>query len=288
MILFDSANVKRSPDQTIKTEARFDSQAFQREQSLDYFYEKCFDDSSVSEDLLASELCQDPSGFSDSASPDIPGAFATAQRNAVLSNEQEYRLFRRLNYLKHLQTTAYAAEAQSLEEKVLQTRNQIVEANMRLVFSIVKKLAAPGSLEFDDFMSAGYTALIRAVDLFDFRRKSKFSTYAYTSIQRACFGHYRKENRHRERFRVENDVDTQHLTIDGIDATISHEDFKTVKKLLEQLKPREQYILMARLGLSGDHDGLTFRTIGKELGISGTRAAQLFRDSIERLRSSMN
>jgi RNA polymerase primary sigma factor len=71
-----------------------------------------------------------------------------------------------------------------------QTRNAIIEANLRLVVSIAKKFYHQ-KLNFLDLIQEGNLGLMRAVDKFDYRRNTKFSTYATwwirQSIMRAIF-----------------------------------------------------------------------------------------------------
>jgi RNA polymerase primary sigma factor len=67
--------------------------------------------------------------------------------------------------------------AKQIEKGNMQARDQMVNSNLRLAFSIARKYHRPGH-SLDDLIQESNIGLMKAVDKFDWRRGFKFSTYA--------------------------------------------------------------------------------------------------------------
>lgn len=195
----------------------------------------------------------------------------------LLTAEEERNAFLRLTQLR--QSESHDSEG---------VRHRIIESNLRLVFAIAKRYAQPNTDEFEEFVSVGNAALVRAVDMFDPHLGWRFSTYAYKAIQRAIFGVYRQDRKRRQRVVSGEFGFAEALLGDDGDEVRKLQRAKLIQRdanrLMKKLDDRDRAIVMSRFGINRPESGLAFRKIASEIGISTTRTVQLFHRSMKTMR----
>jgi RNA polymerase primary sigma factor len=77
------------------------------------------------------------------------------------------------------------ALARRVERGDLEAKEQMIQANLRLVVSIARRYRGAGDLDLDELVQEGVFGLIRAVEKFDWRKGFRFSTYATLWIRQS-------------------------------------------------------------------------------------------------------
>ena len=93
-------------------------------------------------------------------------------------------LLKDIGKVKLLTAAQEVGLAKRIERGDQRARQELVEANLRLVVSIAKMYRSRG-LPFLDLIQEGTIGLVRAAEKFDYRRGFKFSTYATWWIRQA-------------------------------------------------------------------------------------------------------
>src|SRR5690606_23359265 len=196
----------------------------------------------------------------------LPPYLASLYDVPLLTREQEVHLFRKFNFLKYqaskLREKLVPSQAKSslmdrieqLYDQAVEVKNQIVQANLRLVVSIAKRHVTQSD-ELFGLISDGNMSLIRAVEKFDFSRGNKFSTYASWAIMKNFARTIPHEFKHRDRFRTSADEMFQAAEDDRPGQyeleSAQHLRQTQINRILSRLDEREQMIIMRRFGL--DH-----------------------------------
>ena len=210
----------------------------------------------------------------------------------------ESALFRRMNYLKYVAQrmqdelapeSATAHELDQLEmllDEADRIRQQITRANLRLVVHVAKQHSSARNDIFE-LISDGNVALIRAVDLFDYARGFKFSTYASWSVMRRLARHNTDQMRHSTRYRtghedLENLAPTTESEPGRATAPVVHD---LLGRIQASLSSRQWRILQERYGLGPAREPRTLAQIGARLGVSRERVRQIEAQTLEKLRT---
>jgi RNA polymerase primary sigma factor/RNA polymerase sigma factor len=229
----------------------------------------------------------------------LPPYLASLYETPLLTAEQERHLFRKYNYLKYRAANLrdkldparpqirVMNEIERLHREAVATKNQIIQANLRLVVAIMKRYVNDKDGTFE-LISDGNISLMRAVEKFDYSRGAKFSTYATWAIQRNNARRFADDIKHRIRFQTSHDnalADSPQQHFDPVQAERAQDErADRVARVLEQLDIRDRQIIERRYGLGGNLDAQTLKEVGTELGVSKERVRQLETRAMERLR----
>lgn len=217
----------------------------------------------------------------------------------LLSAEQETALFREMNLLKHqAQRMRQLIDVECVDPQLLDAIDQrlaraqrirdcLLQANMRLVLSIVRKFVTPQQT-CEEMLSDGIVTLMQAVEKFDFDRGFRFSTYAYRSIARHA---YRSVNAVRkEQARLVRDADEwafeqdEDRPVSAMHDRVWSQLRERMTTLLEQLDRRDQFIIRSRYALGAHRKAQSLQAIADRLGVSKERVRQLELRAVEKLR----
>lgn len=236
------------------------------------------------------------------APPGTPIALAHLWTVPLLTGEQEFHMFRKMNFLRFKAQQVVGDGPDSTAERArllnLATviRNQIIEANLRLVVSISRKVLAKVyrstqwyTFKFDEnellgLISDGNISLMRAVDRFDFGRGYKFSTYASYAVKNnfsKSIGAANQEATRSKQSSTEEFFDhrtdrrtSEHQMLDRHSAQKAY-----VAELLAGLNERDRQVLVMRM-----FDEMTLEQVGDHFGLTKERVRQIEAKALEKLR----
>ena len=224
---------------------------------------------------------------------------ASLYQTRLLTKDEEQFYFRRMNWLKfrassergrldrRRATVRQMERVEGLLAEADTVKAILITSNLRLVVSIAKNFV-DASWSFEELVSEGNLALMRAVEKFNFALGNRFSTYATYAVQRHFFRLSERGRRQRSRF-VSDDAALAGQAIEP-PASVQPSDaqIESLKALfagvLAELEPRERRIVVARFGFDGK-EPRTFRELGAHMGVCKERIRQIQGRAMEKLKS---
>lgn len=186
-----------------------------------------------------------------------------------------------------------------LKEGDQESRNRLIEHNMRLVAHVVKKYQNT-DYETEDLLSVGTIGLIKAVNTFNADRGSRLATYAAKCVENEILmllrarKKYSKEVSLYDPIGVDKDGESVSLvdviemeTKDALEDLILSQDIRELHEAFQTcLTPTEQRVIRMRYGLFGNRE-FTQREIAGALGISRSYVSRIEKKAVEKLKSGM-
>jgi RNA polymerase primary sigma factor/RNA polymerase sigma factor len=266
---------------------------------LDYIPNPVFGRASMEKAMLAEMPAADTPAKKTRLPSGLPPYLASLYEVPLLTREQEAHLFRKFNFLKYRAAKlrkrldparakrSVMDEIESLYDRAVAVKNQIVRANLRLVVSIAKRHVGQWD-NFFELVSDGNMSLIRAVEKFDFARGNKFSTYASWAIMKNFARTIPDEHRQHDRFRTSHSemfTATEERRSDQYEQELAQQQREVqIARILERLDEREQKIIISRFGLDHSQEPQTLKEVGVVMGVTKERIRQLEARAMSKLR----
>ena len=185
-----------------------------------------------------------------------------------------------------------------LPEDKLETRQILVERNLRLVVYIAKKFENTG-VGLEDLVSIGTIGLMKGVNTFNTDKNIKLATYASRCIENEILMYLRRSNRIKGEISIDEplnqDGDGNELLLSDILGTepditsrrIEDEVDKTLLKAsINKLSHREKNIMELRFGfISGEEK--TQKEVADMLGISQSYISRLEKKIIGKMKKDI-
>ncbi len=226
---------------------------------------------------------------------DLPPYLRELYRTPLLTRSKERALFLAFNFYKYQFVharkkldpakvrTRELDELEAILSKAVGTKNQIVQANLRLVVSVAKKHVRAG-VSLMELVSEGNITLMRAVESFDTHKGNKFSTYATLALMKGyarsvpqMIGQTRKATL------LESIGEMPSMPSRSMDRLEVSDE---VRSLLSQLDDREQMVIRAQFGMSSDTPADDIDALAKDLGVTRQRLRQIERTALDKLKAA--
>mgnify|MGYP003373340779 CR=1 FL=1 len=183
-------------------------------------------------------------------------------------------------------------------EVIKQTRQSLVERNLRLVVYIAKKFENTG-VGIEDLISIGTIGLMKAINTFNTDKNIKLATYASRCIENEILMYLRRNNKIKGEISIDEplnqDGDGNELLLSdilGTDPDITSRgledevDKRLLKASIDKLSGREKNIMELRFGfISGNEK--TQKEVADMLGISQSYISRLEKKIIGKMKKEI-
>ena len=173
------------------------------------------------------------------------------------------------------------------------SRNKLIEHNLRLVAHIVKKY--DNKNETDDLISIGTIGLIKGIDSYSYKHGTRITTYCARCIENEILMNYRNNKKNNKNVSINEsigfDKDGNEITLLDILKTPDPDfamdihkknNIKLLKKYFNVLNKREKDIIIKRYGLN-NQDEITQKEIAKNLGISRSYVSRIEKRALTKI-----
>lgn len=174
------------------------------------------------------------------------------------------------------------------------SRNKLIEHNLRLVAHIVKKYETK-DIDNDDLISIGTIGLIKAIDSYNLNKQTKITTYAARCIENEVLMYFRSNKKNNNVISLNDSIGfdkdgneinlidvIQDKTIDIIDLLHNKDNIEDLGLYLKNLNSREKEIIIKRYGLYNQREQ-TQKKIAKELGISRSYVSRIEKRALTKI-----
>ena len=175
------------------------------------------------------------------------------------------------------------------------SRNILIEHNLRLVAHIVKKFDNTG-VDQEDLISIGTIGLIKAIESFQTGKGTKLATFAARCIENEILMHLRSLKKTRKDISLHDPIGTDkegnEITLIDILGNDTDDIADQVQLELEKSKiyqnlsildDREKEVIITRFGLLSGGDERTQREIAKDLNISRSYVSRIEKRALMKL-----